>query len=106
MGAQAGVVNVQRRMPTRLKGFLPTSSLTPGTLVGVAWWPAAHPLSQTMGRDCGSPRGAHCSLGPPLILVSTLWMEVILPSSFLKQAGGEAAVGNGTVEPALSPLLP
>lgn len=55
MGAQAGVVSVQRRMPTRLKRFLPTSSLTPGTLVGVAWWPAAHPLSQTMGRDCGSP---------------------------------------------------
>ena len=26
--------------------------------------------------------------------------------SSVKQAGGEAAVGNGTVEPALSPLLP
>lgn len=29
MGAQAGVIDVQRRMPTRLKGFLPPSSLSP-----------------------------------------------------------------------------
>ena len=48
----------------------------PGTLVG---WRGGQQLilSQTMGRDCGPPRGAHCSLGPSPILGSTLWMEVI-----------------------------
>lgn len=49
----------------------------------------------------------HTSLGPPPIpgFNPVDGGDSALFSS-VKQAGGEAAVGNGTVEPALSPLLP
>lgn len=71
------------------------------------WWErsAACPPCR-LGEGCGLPQGAHCGLETPLLLGSALRAETFSPRFLPKASRGETAVGNGTVQPAVSPLLP
>lgn len=86
--------------PYQVGGFLPSSSLSPRALVGEV---SSLSPTQTLG---GLWAPGVYSLETPLLLGSALRAET-LPPPFLSQSKQrETAVGNGTVQPALSPLLP
>lgn len=82
-------------------GLLPSSSLSPGALAGEA--SSLSPM-QT-GRAVDSPKEPTVAWRLPSS-GSALRAETFSPLFLPKASRGETAVGNGTVPPAVSPLLP